>query len=779
MPSETSPSPSWKQTLLSANSWRSAFPIVQWLPVYNRQWLFSDILCGLTVGMVVIPQAMAYAKIAGLPPQYGLYSSVTGAFLYPFLGTSKDISIGTTAINSLLVGNIIADIVSTPQFQTGVWTFPHVVASLTLCSGLICFLVGCLRLGILFDFISQPLLAGFMAGSALTIAVNQLGKIFGIPSSDIDTTKPTYMIFGQTLMNIPHVHLDAVLGISALIFLYSVRFLALRWSKRYPRYACILFYINISRNIILVTVPTLLSYLVLHFHGTSPFFTLGMIPAGFQNTAVPQWDASLLTMVMTKMIGIVVLQIMEHCSIATSLGKLSDYKINVNQEIMATGIANILGAFFCAYPMTGAFARSAVTAKSGAQTPLCHLFAGIIVVVTLYFFTPALQYIPNAAIGAIVMHAVTDLITGPRVWIKFWNTHPSEFLVFASAYITSLVTRMDISVYVPLALSLVFQLHRVARPSLALLGHAATHPHADYTDEHPNQNHHVMPLDPGIVYIQPCSDLVFQNVRYLFSQCMDLVKTQTRCGAPNGPSRPWSDPAPTSDALAKPLASSIVLDLSHVFIMDYSAMAGLAELSTMIDRYAAKPVPWFLVLSRATDVRHPLLYAGFGTQRRKHTSNPFPFHSDLQKNHRLWSLLPCLPRPKPSGLVTDTPCHTQSRCCNDDRTHTHQATAIEDAQKQEHLPFGDHDSQSLSTVSSDWLEGFSPWSQCPNDEDTHDNHLSPTNCQSICTSGPDPYPYFFHSLLDASIAAAAHARIQPKDTLQSIDTNATDGPSSS
>ncbi|ORX63025.1 sulfate permease [Hesseltinella vesiculosa] len=809
------PPPSLKQRLASSlqpdpNWWRSAFPILQWLPHYNRQWFYSDLLCGLTVGIVVIPQSMAYAKMAELPPSLGLYSSITGVFIYPFIGTSKDISIGTTAINSLLVGNIIVDIVNTPQFQSGLWTYAHVAGFITLCTGIINLLVASLRLGLLFDFISQPLLAGFMAGSGLTIVVNQLCKVLGIPS--IDTTKPTYLIFGETLINLPHIHLDAVLGISALIFLYSVRYWTARWTKQYPHRARLFFFLNISRNIVVIIFSTLLAFLVQHIHGSSPFITLGHIPAGFQNMGVPQWDSALLSMVMSKLIGVVVLQIMEHCAIATSLGKIADYKIRVNQEIMSIGLANIFGSFFSAYPMTGAFSRTAVTAKSGARSPLCNIFAGTIVILTIYFFTPALQFIPNAAIGAIVCHAVTDLICGPRVWVKFWNTHPSEFLIFASAYIISLVTRMDIAVYIPLALSIVIQLYRLARPSFTLLGRVdlpkePTSPTSDaitnvkekhMLDKSPmttanqrslvhlqhvqllqNNTHfvsltdpvfhgRVIPIAPSILCFRPCADLVFENVNYLFSQLMDMVKEQTCRGKPlplGIGGRPWNDPVASNDkGREKPVLSSVVLDLSAVYILDYSAMEALAELSRMVDQYTGNATPWFFVLNDSVHVRHGLLYAGFGRQHRKQVqTNVFRFHNDLKKKKPATPTHRLLPRffAKPPSPASPAPSSLDLEK-NDIVT-----TAIEDVNHHPRRRCDTRSRTSASSVSYQDVNWPPPWTQCPEDDDDDnddsDDDDQPDDQKDVPADHPftrpeaatiqDRYPYFFHSLLDAANAA--------------------------
>ncbi|CAO3596516.1 unnamed protein product [Absidia cylindrospora] len=651
------------------------FPCVGMVTQIQFQWLYGDVICAITIGIIVIPQSMAYAQMAGFPPQYGLYSSVIGCFVYPLIGTSKDISIGTTAINSLLVGQIMAILVTTPEFQNGTWTIPYITSNLTLICGIICLAVSFLRLGILFDFICQPAIAGFMAGSAVTIVVNQLHKILGI--HDVKTTEPTYLIFGNTLKHLPETQWDAALGVPGLLFLYAVKYGAKMLVRRYPKYSKQLTFISLCRNIILIVLATLFSFLINHFgnYTESPFKLTGNVPAGFQNMGVPTFDTSMLSQILPNLVGVVVLQIMEHCSIATSLGKVTDYKINVNQEISSIGLSNIFGSFFGAYPMTGSFCRSALMSKSGCRTPLTNLLVGAIVILTMYCFTPALLYIPEAAIGAIVCHAVTDLITGPKVWVKFWNTNPSELVIFAAAYLIALFTRIDISVYVPVAISIVVQLYRMSRPKYAFLGRLdlkmddtndrqqtlpLSNTRKDGGDDDEKQKHvppmnlttpqtmffpladpvlqgRVRPIAPGIVCFQPREDLVFENVNYLYAKLMDEVKKQTRRGIPLSDDvgrRPWNDAGGAGEmkGMEKPLLSSIIFDLSGVHVMDYTAMEALVELSRMVDRYCGSPIPWYIVVGSSEMVRHVLLYAGFGRQQRKKVPRGiFTFHNDIKK----------------------------------------------------------------------------------------------------------------------------------------------------
>ncbi|KAI9490876.1 sulfate transporter family-domain-containing protein [Zychaea mexicana] len=723
-------------------------PIINWLPKYNLLWLWGDLICGITIGAVVVPQSMAYAKIASLPPEYGLYSSFVGVVIYMFMGTSKDISIGTSAIMSLLFSQIFLGIQATPEFQSGEWTTHQFAVTMALFAGIISLGLSVLRLGILFHFICQPAVAGFMAGSGLTIVINQFSKIFGV--SNINTSEAPYLVFGKTLINLNHSTVDAIFGVLSLIWLYGVRYLCQYLTKRYPQHARKFFFFNISRNVVVIVFTTFLSWLINHFghYETSPFGILGPVPAGFQNMGVPEIDSGLVAEIMPNIPSVVTLLIMEHCSIATSLGKQSDYRINVNQEIMTIGLTNIFGSFFSAYPSTGSFSRSAVTSKSGARTPLTNIFVAIIVVLALYAFTPAFQYIPNASLAAIIAHAVTDLIVGPSVWRRFWRYHPSELVIFAAAYIIALFTRIDISVYVPVGLSLIVQLYRSARPEYAILGRVAMNPACDsekkdaiqtdydeladcrfFSFTHPTLGHCVRPIAPGIVAFQPRENMLFENSVYYSEKLLDEVQSTTQRGKPLAEKigdRPWNDTGDTEKGPDKPLLRAIIIDMTGVHQMDYSAAEDLKATVKQVDRYSGRSIPWLFVLNDSMAVRKGLLYAGFGTQRRKVGG---PFRSDL-------------PKKKKQNNAGDNNSSSES---GDENAGSDDSKDPGKAQQQVIEDIYKHHSSSKNNNSDAAVSSDDCDSSCWSNQQR-------CNCDTI-SHVDDVYPYFFVTMRDAACAA--------------------------
>ncbi|KAI9287489.1 sulfate transporter family-domain-containing protein [Umbelopsis sp. AD052] len=628
------------------NYFTHLLPIVHWLPKYNLQWLAGDLVCGITVGAVIVPQSMAYAKIAGLPPQFGLYSSFVGVVIYCLFATSKDISIGTTAIMSLLVSQIISSVMA----ETADYTAPQIAVTLALFGGFIVFFIGIIRLGLLVDFICQPTITGFMAGSALTIIINQSNQIFGI--TGIDTHQAPYLVFGKTLAGLGRTQVDAAFGLGSLVFLYSVKFLCAKCSQRYPKHARKFFYVNVARNAVLVIFTTLLSYLITMHQTTSPFHVLGPVPAGFQGMEVPVINTHLLSLIASKLPSVVVLLIMEHVAIAKSLGKMTDYKIDVDQEIISIGLTNIIASFFSAYPSTGSFSRSAVMSKSGARTPLVGLFVAVIVVLALYALTPAFYYIPTAALAAVIIHAVSDLIAGPSVWKRLWSIHPWEFMIFLTAMVITLFTSVDLGIYVPVALSLVIQLYRTARPAYSILGklvlqgpkQSAGQEQTEagtmyYPMSHPSLKNNLTQIAPGIIAFRPEESLIFQNVSFVFDKLTDEIKLTTKRGVPLPEAygdRAWNEAmgAKVSDENL-PLLRAVVMDLSGIHQMDSTGTDALVETARQAERYSGQTCRWHFVGVEADTVRRGLLASGFGLQR--HGTKTF-FINDFvnmeEKGHR-------------------------------------------------------------------------------------------------------------------------------------------------
>ncbi|CAO3599115.1 unnamed protein product [Absidia cylindrospora] len=607
-------------------------------------------IAGITVGIVLVPQSMAYAKIAGLEPQYGLYSSFVGVSIYCLFGTSKDISIGMISTVSLLVGQAIADVQAIYPEISG----PQVAVTLSLVAGLITLVIGISRLGILVDFIPQPAIAGYMTGSAISITLGQWPKLFGL--SQVDTHNPAYMIFVDFFKNLPFTKLDVAFGLTGLVALYLVRFGCQYLSSRKGlpgRLQKGVFYFGIMRNGLVVIVGTLISFGINRQSETSLISIIKDVPAGFDALAVPMLDSRILAASSAVLPSIIIIMILEHVSVAKSFGRVYDYNINPNQEIFAIGISNILGSFFGGAPATGAFSRTAIMAKSGVRTPAGGIFSSMVVLLALYLLTPCFYYIPDAILSAVVIHAVADLVSSPRYLKELFDTSLAEFLVWLSGVVVTICVDVQSGIYAAVGLSLINMLFRSARPPIKLLARlplssVSSHHHQQSQDQddesqilldgkqqHSQRQRYVYvdeqdldydqqydPLPPGLLIVQLAESILYPNAEFISETILKNVKSRTRCGnlaelEKASHQLTWNHPvskSPETHRLQLPVLRVLVLDFTAVRRLDCTALHTLVDLRNNIDKYSGQIVEWHFVGIRHLKLRRDLIYYGFGLE---------------------------------------------------------------------------------------------------------------------------------------------------------------------
>jgi sodium-independent sulfate anion transporter 11 len=453
----------------------------------------------------------------------------------------------------------------------------------------------------------------------------------------------------------------------------------------------------------------------------------------------------------------------------------------MSQETFALGLSNVLGAFFCAYPNTGAFARSAVMSKSGARTPMSSFFVGLIVILSIYVFTPVFEFISNAALAAIIAHSVTDLISGPTVWRKYLELNPSELVIFSSAYIISLFTRIDVAVYVPVALSFVVQLYRSARPRYAVLGLMepySEHGAMSFSDEkqnnttyaisdiissldntmffpldHATLGQYMRPIDAGVICFQPQENLIFQNASYVLEKLLSEIEKVTRRGKPPAEKmgdRPWNNTEPVGKNQEKPLLQSVILDLSGVHQMDYSGMEALIDTAVAAERYSGQRVHWYIVTGSSPAVRKALLFAGFGNQR-KSVKLPGRFLSDLRhgmqegghrpgaRGCRTYDHKACTIRAKDEKNINN---FDQVIAIEQVRTSGDMYIAVDKKDDENPSTVGNQTQQELDKAQA---HDADQWCYCQND-------AAVSNIDNI-VDVQDRFPFFFKSLHDAVRAA--------------------------
>ncbi|KAI9273093.1 sulfate transporter family-domain-containing protein [Phascolomyces articulosus] len=636
----------------------SFFPIIQWIHRYNTAWLLRDLIAGITVGIVVVPQSMGYAKIAELPAEYGLYTAFVGLAVYCFFATSKDISIGPTAVMSLLLGQAIIRGTST---EGSTITGPEIAVTFSLIAGATILFIGLVRLGILVDFIPGPAVAGFTTGSAITITFSQLKGLTGI--KDINTHDPAYLILGNFFKHIPQIKLDIAFGLGGLIWLYGVNYGSAYLTKKYPQYTHHLFLFSIMRNGILVIFGTLISYLIQLGRDESPIKILGEVPAGFQAMQVPRINTELLSVVAPSLPSGVIVLILEHVVIAKSFGRLNDYTISPSQEMAAIGMTNIIASFFGAYPSTGSFSRTAILSRSGVKTPISGVFSAAVVLLALYALTPAFYYIPDSILAAVVIHAVANLVSGPAYIKRLASISLWELFIFAVAVIVTFFSSVEYGIYAAVALAIVILLFRIARPRFWPLGriplaattttpkkkrlsdthdinydekrmlammHENNYEQQQYlyiAENHPSLGDRVESLPAGLLMCRVDESFTYPNSSYISEKIISYCKSRSQRSGPKlkKRDRSWNDNAPDDDDNKErqknsqqkqklPRLHALIIDFSSVNRLDSSGLQALVDAQNTLNRYSGHHVEFHFVTVLNPAIRQTLIVAGFGTQ---------------------------------------------------------------------------------------------------------------------------------------------------------------------
>jgi solute carrier family 26 (sodium-independent sulfate anion transporter), member 11 len=381
------------------------FPFLKWLRRYNLQWLLGDLVAGLTVGAVLVPKSMAYARLAQLPVQYGLYTSVFGGVLYWLFGSAKDIAVGPVAVASIITAQIVADIQREHPSET--LSAPAIASVVAMLAGALIAFLGILRLGWLVDMISLPAVAAFISGSSITVVLGQVPSLLGM--QHVNSRDPAYKIALNIFKNLKTVRIDAAFGIGALLLLYGVKWTCSSVAKRRPALARRAFFISSLRAVSVIFLFTLISYAFNHNRKENPIIhVIGFIPRGFQVSSTPHIEPNMIGSILSQVPVVSIVMLIEHISIAKEFGRINNYTINPSSEFLAIGFTNIVGPLVGAFAATGSVSGTAINAKAGARTPLCGVFTAVVVILAMYTMTPAFFFVPNSALAAIITHAIGD-----------------------------------------------------------------------------------------------------------------------------------------------------------------------------------------------------------------------------------------------------------------------------------------------------------------------------------------------------------------------------------
>ncbi|KAJ6105318.1 sulfate anion transporter [Penicillium sp. IBT 18751x] len=599
------------------------FPFVQWMKHYNLQWLMGDLVAGLTVGAVVVPQSMAYAKLANLPVQYGLYTSFMGVLIYWFFATSKDITIGPVAVMSAVVGSIVLDVQVVYPNIAG----DQIALSIAVVCGGIITLMGLARMGFVVDFIPLPAIEAFMTGSAITICSGQMKQLLG-QNASFSTSSPAYRIIIDTLKALPSSQVyDATMGVTALVTLYIFRAACNYGVRRKPRFSKHFFFLGALRTVIVIILFTIVSFAVNMRRRETPAFALiGMIPRGFKHAGAPVLTSNVIKLFAPKLPACIIVLLIEHIAVSKSFGRANNYKIDPSQELIAIGITNLLGPFVGAYPATGSFSRSAIQSNSGSRSPLAGVITACVVLIAMYTLTAGLYYTPQASLSGVIIHAVGDLIVPPNTIYQFWLISPLDVVVFTVGLVVALVSTIPNSIYATVCLSASILLFRHAKAPGQFLGQTKI-------NDNNNQRWLFLPLEdansntgiqlerprPGVFVYRFAEGFNYPNANHYFDALVQTILKHTR---PSNAQtyvkkgdRPWNDPgSSTTDDSHLPLLRAIILDFSAVNNVDVTSIHNLVDVRNQLNvRAAPAVVHWHFANIKNRWTKRALAAVGFGS----------------------------------------------------------------------------------------------------------------------------------------------------------------------
>uniref|UniRef100_A0AAQ5XGE6 Sodium-independent sulfate anion transporter n=1 Tax=Amphiprion ocellaris TaxID=80972 RepID=A0AAQ5XGE6_AMPOC len=511
----------------SYSTLKAWLPILSWLPKYKLKWLQMDVLAGLTVGLTTVPQALAYAEVAGLPVQYGLYSAFMGGFIYTLLGTSKDVTLGPTAIMSLLCSSVVGG-------------HPQRAVLLSLLCGLIQAVMALLRLGFLLDFISYPVIKGFTCAAAVTIGFGQVKNILGLQGVPQEFFLEVYYTFHK----IPEARIgDVVLGLLCLFLLIMLVLMKASLGSDDSDASTsssvarkLVWTVATMRNALVVVAASLIAF-SWDAYGHHVFTITGQTMKGLPPFKPPPTSDTTAngTVVPFREIvedfggGLAVIPFMgvlESIAIATAFASQNDYRIDANQELLAIGVTNIMGSFVSAYPVTGSFGRTAVNSQTGVCTPAGGIVTSVIVLLSLAFLMPAFYYIPKACLAAVIICAVAPMVDY-QVVAKMWRIRKLDLLPFVVTFLMSF-WQVQYGIMGGVAVSGALLLYNAARPQIKVSDH-------------------------NVLLMELSSGLSFPAMEYL----SHIIHTQ---------------------ALQVSPPRSVVLDCHHVSIIDYTVINELSDL---------------------------------------------------------------------------------------------------------------------------------------------------------------------------------------------------------
>lgn len=463
---------------------RPYIPALEWIPNYQRSWLRGDVIAGITTATLLVPQAMSYALLGGLPPYIGLYASVLPMIVYAFFGTSRQLAVGPVALVALLVASGIG-----LMAPVGSERYIELTILLSLLVGAVFLVMGIFRLGFLTNFLSHPVISGFTSAAALIIAVSQIANLLGLSLPRTENIAETlwHAVDQWQLIHLP----TLVIGAVSLALLVGLK----RLNRALPA------------AMITVAVTTLAVWaLRLDQTGVA---VVGSVPAGLPALSAPAFTFADAMELLPMAIAIALIGFMESIAVARKYASERRYEINPNQELIGLGLANLVGAFSSAMPVAGGFGRTAVNANAGANSGLAPLITASLIAIALALLTPLFYFLPKAALAAVIMVAVAGLIDLHEVK-HLWKVKRSDLGLLLFTFAATLALGAKDGLFLAVGASMLWFVIKTTRPHYAVLGKLPGTEAYRNIERHPEAQ-----IEPGILAIRFDAQFYYGNVSFL------------------------------------------------------------------------------------------------------------------------------------------------------------------------------------------------------------------------------------------------------------------------
>jgi SulP family sulfate permease len=461
------------------------FPFLEWISNYRSDYFKRDLLAGITVAVLLIPQGMAYALIAGLPPIYGLYAALTPQIVYAFLGTSRQLAVGPVAMDSLLVAAGLSALAIVEPSQ-----YIQMAILLALLMGAIQLLLGLFRMGFIVSFLSKPVISGFTSAAAIIIGFSQLKHLLGIQLSQ---SNQLHIVIESILQsNVPVHFATLIIGVLSVVLILLIK----NWNRKIPS--------------ALIAVVLGISWVYFNGLDKQGVAVVGLIPQGLPSFQTPVLEMDTIKQLLPTALTLALVAFMEAISVAKAIEENhKEHIVDPNQELIALGSSNIVGSFFLSYPTTGGFSRTAVNDQAGAKTGMAALITALIVGLTLMFFTQWFYYLPKAVLASIIIVAVVNLIDF-KFAVRLYKKRKDEFAILVLTFLATLFLGITKGIGMGIVISLLLLVYRASKPHHAFLGRIGKTNYFKNINRFPDE---VVQRD-DLIILRFDAQLFFGNIQY-------------------------------------------------------------------------------------------------------------------------------------------------------------------------------------------------------------------------------------------------------------------------